>query len=42
MSIVLDGLFASRGMASFADDLGAIEVENIRAYLLRQAEAVPQ
>lgn len=42
MSIVLDGLFASRGMASFADDLGAIEVENIRAYLLRQAEAVPR
>lgn len=42
MSIVLDGLFASRGMASFADDLGAIDVENIRAYLLRQAEAVPQ
>lgn len=42
MSIVLDGLFASRGMASFADDLGAIEVENIRAYLLQQAEAVPR
>lgn len=42
MSIVLDGLFASRGMASFAEDLGAIEVENIRAYLLRQAESVPR
>lgn len=42
MSIVLDGLFASRGMASFAQDLGATEAENIRAYLLRQAEAVPR
>ncbi|MCB1649778.1 MAG: PQQ-dependent dehydrogenase, methanol/ethanol family [Pseudomonadales bacterium] len=42
MSIVLDGLFASRGMASFAADLGAIEVENIRAYLLQQAAAVPR
>ncbi|MCP5359104.1 MAG: PQQ-dependent dehydrogenase, methanol/ethanol family [Pseudomonadales bacterium] len=42
MSIVLDGLFASRGMASFAADLGAIDVENIRAYLLQQAAAVPR
>ncbi len=42
MSIVLDGLFESRGMASFAEDLGATEVENIRAYLLQQADAVPR
>ncbi len=42
MSIVLDGLFESRGMASFSEDLGAIEVENIRAYLLQQADAVPR
>ncbi len=42
MSIVLDGLFESRGMASFAKDLGAIDVENIRAYLLQQAAAVPR
>jgi len=42
MSIVLDGLFESRGMASFAEDLGATEVENIRAYLLQRAEAVPR
>ena len=42
MSIVLDGLFESRGMASFSEDLGAIEVENIRAYLLQQAAAVPR
>lgn len=42
MSIVLDGLFSSRGMASFAADLGATEVENIRAYLLQQAAAVPR
>lgn len=42
MSIVLDGLFESRGMASFAADLGVTEVENIRAYLLQQADAVPR
>lgn len=42
MSIVLDGLLEDRGMASFADDLGAADVENIRAYLLQQAGAVPR
>jgi quinohemoprotein ethanol dehydrogenase len=36
-AIVLDGILAERGMVSFAPDIGAEEVESIRAYLLRVA-----
>lgn len=41
-SIVLDGLLADRGMVGFSADLDASDVEDIRAYLLEQAAAVPR
>ncbi len=40
LSIVLDGLLADRGMVGFSADIGAQQVENIRAYLLQLADAV--
>ncbi len=42
LSIVLDGLLADRGMVGFAADMGAQDVENIRAYLLQRAVNVPR
>ncbi|MDX1492238.1 MAG: PQQ-dependent dehydrogenase, methanol/ethanol family [Pseudohongiellaceae bacterium] len=36
-SIVIDGIFESNGMASFAEDISAEEAENIRAFLLQRA-----
>jgi len=37
-SIVLEGTLAHRGMVGFAPDIGEVEVESIRAYLLVLAE----
>ncbi|MGB4247719.1 MAG: c-type cytochrome, partial [Pseudohongiellaceae bacterium] len=42
LSIVLDGLLEDRGMVGFSADIGAQEAEDIRAYLLQQAAAVPR
>jgi quinohemoprotein ethanol dehydrogenase len=39
-AIVVDGVLQTRGMASFAEDLSAEDVENIRAYLLQRAASV--
>jgi mono/diheme cytochrome c family protein len=39
-SIVLDGSLLSQGMPGFSADIGAAEVESIRAYLLQLAGQV--